>query len=347
MKYGAAHVQGLYTYPNGSGTQFTDGCDAIWDLGLRTLKVYCTGAYLTDYPLQSSWSSVPTTCTELCQTTQFATQLARDWDTIIMTVFPFANNPGTVTNWWRASCTNAKLQAEYDEIYELTVHLLTTLNDSSKTVILQNWEGCWSFLDAFDPDTFCDRKYVDYYAAFLQYRQRAVEDARRDTPHINVTVLHAIECNRVLDVKDRPGSRRILSDIAKRVTPDVVSWSAYDGTISVSGWTASQALWETTNAAYFSEGIALIRTAWPGCRISIGEFGYPENEAPVGFDVSEMIEITRNWALAAGVEWFIYWEVFDNEAGTPPDDYRGYYLIKDDGTQSLAGAKFAELATEE
>ncbi len=340
MKYGAAHVQGLYTYPGGSGTQFTDGCNAIWDLGLRTLKVYCTGAYLTNYPLQTAWSSTPTTCTELCQTTQFTTQLSKAWDTVIMTVFTFANNPGTVTNWWRVGCTNAKLLAEYTEIYNLAVHLLTTYNDSGKTFILQNWEGDWAFMDAFDPATPVDRKYVDYYAAFAQYRQRAVEDARRATAHTNVTVLNAFECNRVLDVKNMPGSRRILSDLAKRFTPDVASWSAYDGTISVSGWTASQALWETTNAAYFKQGIALIRTAWPGCRISVGEFGYPENEAPAGFNVSEMIEITRNWAVAAGIEWFIYWEVFDNEAGTPPATYRGYWLIKNDGTQSLAGAKF-------
>lgn len=343
MKYGAAHVRGLYNWPD-DGNQFANGCNEIWDLGLRTLKIYCTGAYLTDYPLQTSWSSTPTTCTELCQTTQFTTQLAKAWDTVIMTVFTFANNPGTVTNWWRAECTNAKLLAEYTEIYNLTVHLLTTYNNTGKCIVLQNWEGDHAFLDSVNYDDFVDRKYVDYYAAFLQYRQRAVEDARKATAHYNVTVLHAIEANRVLDVKDRPGSRRILSDIASRVTPDVVSWSAYDGTISVSGWTASQALWETTNAAYFAEGIALIRKAWPGCRISIGEVGLPENEAPVGFDISEMIEIIRDWAVAAGVEWFIYWEVFDNEAGTPPDDYRGYYLIKDDGTQSLAGAKFADFA---
>ena len=178
MKYGAAHVQGLYNWPD-DGNQFANGCNAIWDLGLRTLKVYCTGAYLTNYPLQTAWSSTPTTCTELCQTTQFTTQLSKAWDTVIMTVFPFVNNPGTVTNWWRAECTNAKLLAEYTEIYNLTVHLLTTYNNSSKTFILQNWEGDWAFMDAFDADTFTDRKYVDYYAAFLQYRQRAVEDARR------------------------------------------------------------------------------------------------------------------------------------------------------------------------
>lgn len=340
MKYGAAHTKGLYAVPNGSGTQFTDGCDAIWDLGLRTLKVYCTSAYLTDYPLQSAWSSTPTTLTELCETNQFADQLVRDWDTVMMTCFTFANG---VTNWWRVEPTNAKLTAEYNELKALAVHLLTEYNDSGKTFILQNWEGDWAFGDSFDPDSFIDRKYVDYYAAFAATRQRAVSDARAETAHVNVTVLNAFEVNRVLDAKDRPDARRIIYDLSKRFTPDVLSYSAYDSTIVKTGWGASQAAWEAACDEYYNLAFDIMQDAFPGVPIQIGEFGFPENEAPETNDVSAMIDKVREISLARGATHLIYWEVFDNEPSVE-HTYRGYWLRKPNGDLSLAGERFQTYA---
>lgn len=341
MEYGAAHTNGLYTYPAASGTQFTDGCNAIWNLGLRCLKVYCTVDYATNYPLQTAWSSTPTTLTELCQTTQFSAQLSRDWTSVVLTVFPFSTNVGGVSNWWRTGADNARLLLEYTELYNLTVHLLTTYNDSGTKFVLQNWEGDWAFADEFVADSFIQRKMVDYYAAFAANRQKAIADARRVTAHKNVSVQHAFECNRVLDWKTYPHRRRILKDIFNRVQPDIVSWSAYDGTID--GWKADQAAWLAWVRVEMPKALRLIGDAAPGVPIQIGEFGFPENEAPVTHDVSEMIEEVRNLSVEHGVERLIYWEVFDNEPSIPYT-YRGYWLIKPDGTQSLAGVKFAEYA---
>lgn len=340
MRYGAAHTNGLYNYPN-DGHQFTNGCNAIWNLGLRTLKVYCTADYLTNYPLQSAWSSTPTSLTELVQTAEFSTQLARGWDSVIMTVFTFANGS---TNWWRVDATNSRLNAEYDEIYDLTVHLLTTYNDSGIKFVLQNWEGDWAYLDAFDPDTFVDRKHTEFYAAFAATRQKAVHDAVRDTAHSNVSVRMAFEVNRVLDVKDAPAKVRILNTLSRRFVPDIVSYSAYDSTIVATGWGSNQADWENKCTVQFTKALNLIKHYWPGVAIQIGEFGFPENEATEHTnDVRLMIRKVRDIALSAGVESLIYWEVFDNEPSIPYT-YRGYWLLKPDGSQSIAGAAFAEFA---
>ena len=68
---GIAHVSGRYNYPGSPGSQFAEGCDAIWDAGFRTLKVWCTSAYaLTDYPRQT-WTGTPTTIKTVLQLPEY------------------------------------------------------------------------------------------------------------------------------------------------------------------------------------------------------------------------------------------------------------------------------------
>ena len=340
-RIGVAHVAGKYTVPSGSGTQFADGSSAILTAGYPTLKIYCTGSYLTDYPLQSSWSSVPTTCKQLAQTTQFATELAKDWHTVIMTTFSFANGP---FNWWRSDIDVAKLNAEYTELYDLACYLLSTYNGTGRRFVFQNWEGDWAFMDAFTPDTYVDRKMVDRYVAFHGARKRAILQARRDTPS-DCSVLFAFECNRVVDMRLYPHRRRILRDIAPRIQPDVISYSAYDGTIVDQGsWGANYAAWNAATTPVFRKALRSIALAFPGVPIQIGEFGYPEGpEKPFGRDIGAMV--TRTYEIASEVGAlvdFIYWEVFDNEEYSPGVP-RGFYVVKPDGTTSAAGTALEAL----
>ena len=344
MKYGSAHVKGLYTYPSGSGTQFADGCTSIWNLGLRVLKIYCTKDYLTDYPLQSSWSSVPTSLTQLAQTTQFTTQLARAWDTVVMTCFTFANGS---TNWWHPFVDSTRLTNEYNELKALAVYLLTTYNGSGKRFVLSTWEGDWAFMDTFDPTTPVDRALVDQYAAFLATRQRAVRDARAETAHSGVTVLNAFEVNRVVDARTYPHRRRILTDIAAKLQPDMVSYSAYDSTIvDQGGWNSNTATWQAATTPVFTQALRNIKTAFPGVPFYIGEFGYPENEGTNDHpsnDISSMLGATRDIALAEGCDMLLFWQVFDNEVSVPYT-YRGFWLLKPDGSLTITGTKFQGFA---
>lgn len=345
--YGAVNgVKGLYTVPTGSGAQFTNGCDEIWDLGLRTLKIYLTADYLTDYPLQSSWSATPTTLTGLAQTTQVANQLTRAWEAVIITAFTFAN--GT-TNWWRVEPTNAKLATEYTEIYNLARHLLTTYTDTGRTFILQNWEGDWAFGDEFVANSAIDRRYVDYYAAFLAVRQKAVSDARAAGGFANVRVLNAVEVNRVTDAFLYPHRRRIITDIAKRLQPDVVSYSAYDSTIADLGYGASISAWQAQCERDFGEALRQIRRAFPRSQIQIGEVGFPENEmlvgnGGVGYSPATMLEVVRDVAEANGVRWFVFWQMFDNETSVLPEMVRGYWMLKSNGDITPSGQKMADFA---
>lgn len=341
MKRGAAHVKGLYTVPNGSGTQVKDGCDVVWDLGLRAVKLYLTADYLTDYPLQSAWSSSPTTLAQLAATTQFATQLARGWSHCALTCFTFANG---ATNWWRANPSAAKMAAEYTELRALAEYLLTTYNGTGRVFVLQNWEGDWAYMDSTTVDTHVDSKFVGYYAAFLGTRQRAIEDARRAVAS-DCQVLHAVEVNRVLDSRTHAHRRRILSSIAKRVRPDWVSWSAYDGTIvDQGGWGASHAAWVEATRPVIRKAFSAIAAAWPGVPVQVGEYGWPENEAPGTADLDAMTRLVDEEAQLAGVKLCLYWQVADNEQGAGgPGTYRGYWLRNPAGALTVAGATLQSL----
>lgn len=334
MKRGAAHTAGLFTYPSGSGTQLKDGCDVVWDLGLRAVKLYLTPDYATDYPLQTAWSATPTTLATLAATTQMATQLARNWTHVALTCFTFANGS---TNWWRATPSATKFAAEYTELRALAEYLLATYNGTGRVFVLQNWEGDWAFMDSTTVDTYVNARTVAYYAAFLATRQRAVEDARRAVAS-DCQVLHAVEVNRILDSRLYAHRRRILSSVAKRLRPDMVSWSAYDGTIvDQGGWGASTAAWEAATRPAMRKAFGAIAAAWPGVPVQVGEYGLPENEVPVTHDMDAMLRVIDEEAAAAGVRLCLYWEVFSNEPG------RDYQLVNPDGSTAQAGATLQSL----
>lgn len=334
---GSSHVDGDYNYPN-DGLQFINGCQAILSRGFPVLKIYATGQYVANYPLQVAWSSVPTNLTQLMQTTQYASQIAL-FSKVVFTAFTFANG---ITNWWRADVSVSKMQAEYTEMYNLAVHLLTTYNGQGKEFVFQNWEGDWAFQDTdLSADVHVNEWVVHNYVAYLGTRQRAIRDARAAVAS-DCQVIMAFEANRVLDARLFPHRRRILRDIACRIQPDVISYSAYDATIVQQGvWGSSQANWLANTTPVFTKALRELQLAFPGVPIQLGEFGYPETEAPVGYNCGGMCVSTWNiWVAAVPAALrrnFLFWEVFDNTGG------RGYYIVKSDGTTSDSGVGMMSL----
>lgn len=343
MLIGCAHSAGRYTYPAGSGTQFSDGWQSILALGLPAVKVYATQSFATDYPLHT-WSASPTSLKTLFQTTEYQALFAAKFQSYVLTAFTFST---PANNWWRdaGGADNARLKLMGDEFQEAAEYLLTTYNGSGKEFIFANWEGDWAFMDAFTPDTYVLRRQADFYLAFLSRRQRAIEDARRAVAHSGVTVQHAVEVNRV---SDAPGHRRIVTDILKDLTPDLVSWSAYDGFISTYGYGANQAEWEALADTYFTRGLRTIKAAAPKSRVYIGEAGFEEARIAIdrpSYNVDQMIRKLHSIAKAEGCSHFLYWQVFDNELdGTTPEGVKGYYLKRPSGATSVAGATLAALA---
>jgi hypothetical protein len=347
MRVGVAHVAGLYNYPGVSGAQFTEGCDAVWNLGARTITLWATSAYTVKDYTRQTWTGTATTLKTLFELPEYKAQLDRSWEQVILTAYSFANNPGgVVTNQWRVDPSAAFMAAEYDEVREAAEYLLAEYDGTGRTFVLKTWEGDWALMDAEGaPDTRVTWQQAQNYGAFLGTRQRAVEDARKAVAS-DATVLHAMEANRVVDIRRYPHRPRVCREIARLVQPDVISYSAYDGTIVDQGsWGASHAAWVAATTPVFTAAIRAMRRAFPKAIIHIGEFGFPEgSEKPGTADIAAMVQVVYDIAASEGVHTWVYWQVFGNDETSPGSGVPRYFCTHlEDGTLTSAGTKVAAL----
>jgi hypothetical protein len=344
MIVGAAHVDGGYWINTpGTGSFIGDGVEQIKALGMGAVKLFLSRNYATaNYPLEPDWGGTATDLTTLAQLAPFADVLAdATLKHYILNVFGFANQ-GENNLWTQGFRAYPSILAqEYDEIKALAEHLLTAYDGEAKTFVLKNWEGDWAYqagfaLDGTQFNTHHMRR-VDWMAEFFRTRGQAIADARRAVPHSDCKVLHAFETSRVMEGLSMPNAPRLLRHVLPRLRGaiDLVSHSAYDTilnltpTFGTGGWEASQVALEAYISANLPPALDALATTG-GAPVMLGEWGYPELEAPVGYDVGELVEHVHGLCLSGGVAYSIYWQVWDNEA-------RGFYLYDSNGDLSTAG----------
>lgn len=291
-------------------TKLVETARAILAMGSNTLKFSL--APEKDAALK------PKTLTELAQN-----------DASVKTVFalPFANYLMWVTPLSApggAPFAPKRLEAERQEIYDLTRYLLKTYDGSGKTFYLGNWEGDW-LLTHMNPDYVATPEEVQNMIDWARARQKAVDDARRDTPHASVEVYYYIEVNRVQDAHD--GKVRVTNKVLPSANPDFVSYSSYDAQRGDIEKTYAEAL------DYIQSQLAP-KTGLPAKRVFIGEYGMPL----MGNTAAAQDKLVRH-VLRAGLRWgcpfVLYWEMYNNEV-TPDGKQRGFWLIDDKNVKQPA-----------
>jgi hypothetical protein len=179
----------------------------------------------------------------------------------------------------------------------------------------------------FDPTLKPTESATKNMIRWLAARQRGVEQARAQFPSSGARVFHACEVNLV---------RQSMEDGAPGVTTDVLPNVAVD--------LASYSSWDTVNnPADFAKALTFIAqhkrpTAPFGEHaVYVGEFGLPED----GHTPPQVLDRTSELLAVAqklGCPYAIYWQMYCNEPiKTPPKqnaDYKGFWLIRPDGTQS-------------
>jgi hypothetical protein len=117
----------------------------------------------------------------------------------------------------------------YEEIYELTAFLLKRYSGSGRSLFLGNWEGDWHLTRVYDFEVDTDATAVEGAIKWFRLREKAVADARRDTPHHGVEVFFYVELCFVQKAMngDRPA---IVNRVLPHIKTDYVSWSSYDTT---------------------------------------------------------------------------------------------------------------------
>lgn len=328
---GVAHIGGLYSFSN---TDFlNEGAAMAETLGAKCIKVSLT--LDTDNPSQrvyarnSLWPDVKT-LDALADTSYFRSLFSRGFDTYILWAF----RPGRSASYWREQFTNDDAKAEEECFASLTRYLLRTYKNTRKTFILQNWEGDWALRGSFDPGTKPTRAATEAMIKWLQARQRGVDRARSEFQSEGPKVFHACEVNLVRQSQTN-GEPGVTTDVLPFIPIDLVSYSA----------------WDTKNSpADFANALKFIsrhkiRTEPFGDRaVFIGEFGLPESEATPEI-VFNRTQSLFNEAIRFGCPFAIFWQLYCNEAVKKDPvvngDYKGFWLIRPDGTRSLVCNLFA------
>jgi hypothetical protein len=217
--------------------------------------------------------------------------------------------------YWKSGISPSQRQNEYNEIYAFATYLLTNYNNSGKSFYLGHWEGDWYLLPNYNAGVNPSAQAIAGMIDWLNLRQLAVDDARRDHPHTNVSVYVYTEANRVRDamVNDPSSNQRVINMVVPGVTNlDFVSWSSYDGMDLPAG-----DLWATLNylEAHLSTNKA---AAIPGRRVFISEYGWGGTQ-----DSNAQEPLTRAYLqklLPWSPRFILFWQLYDNEA-------KAYWLI--------------------
>jgi hypothetical protein len=226
--------------------------------------------------------------------------------------------PGSVYHPWRDGVSVTESTNEYNEIYSLTRYLLQTYNGTGKTFMMGHWEGDWALIGATVPTRDPTAVGIQGMIDWLKIRQKAIDDAKANTPHNNVYVWQYSEVNLV--DKAIAGSPTVTNSVLPNVTIDLVSYSAYD-TIFTSPAAVTTALDYIAGKAHLKGPYAK--------NIFIGEYGFPTDRGATRTP-QEQADLTRGIyqaALGWGCPFALYWQMYDNEASEGGADARGFWLI--------------------
>ena len=314
--------------------QFTDdsalveSAKQILDLGSDTLKIAVTPKYADDYLLAAD-SKIKSINDLVRKETDYFRVMDMPFRNVMLWIYPFSASQSAFTT---GIISKAEEKAVYEEIYAFTATLLERYSGSGKSFFLGNWEGDWHLLlEVYDYNLDPTPEAIAGAIKWFNLRERAIADARRDTPHHDVEVYYYIELNHVgksMD-DDRP---TIVNEVLPHIRTDYVSWSSYDVTKSAMRMSPEKGRERVLAALDYIEA-HLPESDIPGKRVMIGEYGFEL----AGFkDVDLQRKYTAaimKWALEWGCPFILYWELYCNEIEPSTNEHRGYWLIDDEGNK--------------
>lgn len=229
---------------------------------------------------------------------------------------------------WGKGLSNTHAEEECRQLHDLTAYLLKTYSSTGKTFYLGHWEGDNMLRGSIKPeaDARMTPERVQGFAEWLRTRQRAVDDAKRETPHQGVQVWHYTEVNHptISLQNERPS---LTNQVLPQVAVDYVSYSAYDGQNDPALLKATLDYIESKLAPH--PGIS-------GKRVFLGEYGFKTQDNGHVVNTPEEQNTRCLNVIHAAIEWgcpfILYWELYNNEL----DDqgrHRGFWMIDDQGVK--------------
>lgn len=231
--------------------------------------------------------------------------------------------------------TAEEKQEDYDAYYNFTKDLLTRYSGTGIEFYLGNWETDWYYINGYDVNVSeVDDSVTQAMIEWINNRQQAVDDAKRDTEYSEVEVWHYLEVNRTQDAFKK-GYDRVVNNVLPYANVDYVSYSAYD-CMKLSAAKIKRTINKINKLLPEKDGIT-------GSRVFIGEFAQPAGD--FGYDeeahCKANLEILSKF-LKCNVKFILYWQMYCNEK--PADGRcRGYWLVDDEGNETALYKAFQSI----
>jgi len=357
VQVGIASVGGRY--PSRSGDFLTYSASRISAIGATAMKLYFSPnykgdfdpPYRIDYPGQTyadTYTSLATLAADPAYTTVF-----NDPNITRYVINTWSFQPTSLNNYWNAELSNAQIDAEYTEMFDLVTYLLSL--DIDKEILIANWEGDWQLLGGVDPLNLpIPPRRVHRARAFFRARRNAIHDAIKNNPTSQTRVRMSMECNRVLDTN----GPRWHSHVTPHVRPDYVTLSIYE---AINFWGDGPPTSVSNIYEFVPKVFKRVREEnGSDVQILVSEAGWPENQSnftDVGNNGGSLLHALCEVSAAEGVNTVLHWQLYDNEEISPGVE-RGYKVYdQDDATFSQQGrqvyvrcqhptATFVEYSTE-
>ncbi len=337
-RIGSTHVAGKYHLTN--KPFLIEGAEKLLSLGTKLGKFWLIPRTTkSDYSFNSSWGDYKN-LTDLVASPYYTELLQMPFETLI-----FEAHSPLEENWRKPNLADEFYKSVSREFYNLTEYLYKKCRNKEMVIILQHWEGDWMLRGRggemwkevpSDWQQLCKRM-----QRWLAARQEGVTAARNEFGKgAKCVVAHATEVNRVVDVwKNIP---TVTRDVLPYIEVDLVSYSAYDGMKDpLTMWKCIQEIKNhAKTGSLFGKGA-----------VYIGEIGIPENDQPK--NIKERWDSFMGVFLAAEMRYIVQWEVYCNEIKPSqekitipiknPEQMRGFWLVKPDGSLSETGQYFSQL----
>lgn len=305
-----------------------ESANAIAALGSDTLKIALTPKYPDDYRLAKD-AKIRSLMDLVRHKPSYLEAMDMPFRNLMLWIYPFSDSRSAFHS---GEISAQEREAVYQEIYEFTAYLLKRYSGSGKSIFLGNWEGDWHMLrEIYEYDRDPEPEAITGAIEWFKLREKAVADARRETPHAEVEVYFYIELNHVAKSLDH-GKPSIVNRVLPHIRTDYVSWSSYDITKPAALQGGAEGRARVFQALDYIEA-HLPESDVPGKRVFVGEYGFelasfgsPERQL-------EYTAAIMKWSLEWGCPFVLYWELYCNEIEPASGQHRGYWLIDDKGVK--------------
>lgn len=315
------------TYQLSDGPLLLEMAGAIRDLGSDTLKISVSPSYPKHYRIERN-PDFKSALDLVSKDPSYKAALDMPFRNIMLWLYPFSD---TKTKFRTGKFKPGEADQIYREIYDFTAYLLTTYSGTGKSFFIGNWEGDWHTFAGRDKKGDPKPEILEGMREWFLLREKAVADARRNTPHHGVNVYFYVEINQVAKAM-REGRPALVNKVLPHIKTDYVSYSSYDVTnvaMKVGGDEGRQMLFEALD--YIERHLP--ESDVPGKRVMIGEYGVtyrPMRDPEI--QRRRSAELMR-WGLEWGCPFILYWQLYCNEAVKPSGANRGYWLIDNKGVK--------------